>query len=158
LMNNAAVRRPHIIHALPGRVRIHLPCWPVREPSAIEAKLLQTRGVHRVWTNLLTCNVLIHFDPRSTCPSALADALCELNPDAALTHPSSGGGPRPAGGEDHIRTRQPAACAVAQPTGALECRHGTQSLRRMIPKVDRPLRRARQIGRTAGTLKTALDL
>src|SRR5262249_547796 len=87
-MTKAASRRPHIIHSLPGRVRIHLPSWPAGEPR-LEASLLQIPGVRCARVNQFTSNVLFHFDPRLTSPSALAEGLETAIGDAARTDSDS---------------------------------------------------------------------
>ncbi|HEX8034726.1 MAG TPA: hypothetical protein VF510_12805, partial [Ktedonobacterales bacterium] len=53
---------PHIIHAIPGRVRIHIPGWSKEQQPSIESRLLLIPGVSSVQANPLTGNVLIQFE------------------------------------------------------------------------------------------------
>ena len=74
-MSQAATRKPRIVHALPGRVRLHLPgglgeAWP-----QIETRVRQVAGVHSVEANPRTENVLIHFDPTATTERTLLALL-----------------------------------------------------------------------------------
>lgn len=156
-MTNAAVRRPCIIHSLPGRLRIHLPFWPAEEPGLIEAILLQTPGVHAVRANPLTSNVLIHFDSRTTCPAALTEVLDAVNRDAIAAHPKSSEEADSAGDEKHQRPTLFAVYPV-QRNGDVGSWRATPSIRRTTWKVRPMLRRARQAHRISGTLKTALDV
>jgi hypothetical protein len=73
-----------VVHALPGRVRVHLPGWSGQRPQLLEDRLRRVRGVRTVQANPLTGNVLIHFDPRATDFSALMAAF----------GPSVAGGPK----------------------------------------------------------------
>jgi cation transport ATPase len=62
---------PRVLHALPGRVRVHLPAWPSGGRGNIENRVRQLRGVRRVAANPVTGNVLIGFDPEATNPATL---------------------------------------------------------------------------------------
>ncbi len=53
---------PEIIHATPGRVRLHLPGWVGQGKHHLEMQLRQIPGIGKVQANPLTSNVLIHFD------------------------------------------------------------------------------------------------
>src|SRR3954465_6364814 len=57
---------PRIVHALPGRVRVHLPDWDGRGQRTLEARLRGLRGVLSARANALTRNVLVRFDPEET--------------------------------------------------------------------------------------------
>jgi cation-transporting ATPase I len=50
-----------LLHAIPGRLRVHLPEWSGKR--RIEAHLRQVQGVHSVQANPLTGNILIQYDP-----------------------------------------------------------------------------------------------
>jgi hypothetical protein len=65
---------PRVIHALPGRLRVHLPGWAGQEPE-LEQQLRQMQGVRRVRANRFTANVLILYDPNETDASALVAAI-----------------------------------------------------------------------------------
>lgn len=68
------------MHALPGRMRVHLAGWPREGHCAVEARLRQVRGVHSVQANPLTGNVLIHFDPIATDERTLLAVVQTLKP------------------------------------------------------------------------------
>src|SRR5207249_6485856 len=63
---NVAVEEPRLLHALPGRVRVHLAGWPRERQCAVAARLRQVPRVHSVQANRLTGNVTIHFDTTAT--------------------------------------------------------------------------------------------
>ena len=73
-MSLAAAEQPRIVHALPGRVRVHLPGWGGRSQRPLEAALRRMRGVSDVRSSLLTRNVLIRFDPEATDDESAAGA------------------------------------------------------------------------------------
>jgi copper chaperone CopZ len=68
------------VHALPGRMRVHLTGWPREGHCAVEARLRQVRGVHSVQANPLTGNVLIHFDPTATDEQTVLAVAQTLKP------------------------------------------------------------------------------
>src|SRR5262245_43112802 len=53
----------HVLSLIPGRVRLHFPCWPTSKVDQFEDRLSRVPGVQRVQANQLTGNFLIHFDP-----------------------------------------------------------------------------------------------
>ncbi len=57
---------PRIKHALPGRLRLHVPQLTNREAQQIEGCLRRAAGVRGVWASPLTSSVLILFDPHVT--------------------------------------------------------------------------------------------
>jgi cation-transporting P-type ATPase I len=59
----AALDEPTLVHALPGRVRVHLPGWSGEGQRALETGLRKLPGVESAQANGLTSNVLIRFDP-----------------------------------------------------------------------------------------------
>jgi cation-transporting ATPase I len=77
-MSLATAEQPRIVHALPGRVRVHLPGWEGRSQRALEAALRRMRGVSDVRSSPLTRNVLIRFDPEATDDESILLALREL--------------------------------------------------------------------------------
>ncbi|MBV9453622.1 MAG: hypothetical protein JOZ19_05810 [Rubrobacter sp.] len=77
----AATREPKIVHAIPGRVRVHLPGWGGREPHDIETQLRCVKGVISARPNPLTGNVLIHFDPAETDGGTILRAMRALGTD-----------------------------------------------------------------------------
>jgi hypothetical protein len=70
-MSTGNAAGPRIVHALPGRVRIHLPGWAGENPDAVETPLRQAAGVRHVRADLLTGNILVHFDPKETNATTL---------------------------------------------------------------------------------------
>ena len=76
-----AIEEPRLVHALPGRMRVHLARWPRAGQWAVEARLRQVPGVHSVQANPLTGNVLIHFDPTATDEQTLLAVVRTLKPD-----------------------------------------------------------------------------
>jgi cation-transporting ATPase I len=77
-MSSVAAEEPRIVHALPGRVRVHLPGWEGRSLRALEDALRRMRGVSDVRSSVLTGNVLIRFDPETTSDESILLALREL--------------------------------------------------------------------------------
>ena len=77
-----ALEEPRLVHALPGRMRVHLTGWPPVGQCAVEARLRQVSGVHSVQANPLTGNVLIHFDPATTDERTLLAVVQTLKPDS----------------------------------------------------------------------------
>ncbi len=60
-----------ILHAVPGRVRIHLPGWSKGDRGEIESRFREVAGVRHVRADALTGNVLIRFDPAVTSATIL---------------------------------------------------------------------------------------
>jgi copper chaperone CopZ len=81
-----ALEEPRLVHALPGRMRVHLAGWPREGPCAVEARLRQVPGVHSVQANPLTGNVLIHFDPTATDKQTLLAVVRTLKLDSMSCH------------------------------------------------------------------------
>jgi hypothetical protein len=103
--------------------------------------MLRMRGVKEVRANPSTRNVLIHFDPGTTCPPVLAEALCAVSRDVALGHFDAGGGGHVLRGAEPARNRR-----VPRP------------LRRTARKVGPTLRRVHRIRKTATSVQTAFDI
>jgi len=78
-MSIAAAREPRVIHALPGRVRIHIPEWTGGGQQEIEAQLRQIPGIYRVRGNPLTSNMLMIFDPTLTDEQTILQTISRLN-------------------------------------------------------------------------------
>src|ERR687896_755370 len=79
-MGEPAVRRAvghssQIVHALPGRVRLHLPGWSRTDPAELERLLRSIPGVGDVAASPITRNILVHYDPKLTGPAAFQSAL-----------------------------------------------------------------------------------
>jgi hypothetical protein len=69
------------VHALPGRVRVHVPEWEGQGKSVLEARLWRVRGVSDVRSSSLTRNVLVRFDLRVIDDASILAALRGLKPD-----------------------------------------------------------------------------
>jgi len=82
---------PGLIHALPGRARLHVPGWSERTQRLLTPRLLQLAGVRRVQGNPLTGNVLVLFDPSATGPEAILTGLRALLGAAAVTSSTAHG-------------------------------------------------------------------
>lgn len=67
-----------VLHALAGRMRVHLPNWSGQRPRHIERRLRQLPGVKHVEANPLTHNVLIGFDQQQVSQDALLTRLRTL--------------------------------------------------------------------------------
>ncbi|MBA2364529.1 MAG: HAD family hydrolase, partial [Chloroflexia bacterium] len=63
-----------LVHAVPGRVRLHLPGRSGHGLRHAEVHLRQVPGVQSVQGNSLTGNVLVHFDPIATDEHAILGA------------------------------------------------------------------------------------
>src|SRR5919112_1259868 len=74
-MNLAVAEEPRVIHALPGRVRVHLPGWEGGGRRGIEARLRRVQGVSEVRASPLTRNVLVRFDPEATDQESVLTAV-----------------------------------------------------------------------------------
>lgn len=77
---SAAAEEPRLLHALPGRVRVHLPDWADDEPWRLEGRLRRVPGVRGVQANPLTGNVLVRFDPTATDGDRVLAAMRALEP------------------------------------------------------------------------------
>ncbi len=64
----------HLIHSLPGRVRVRVPGLSGRQPD-VEALLREVPGVHSARANPLTSTILVHFNPAATDERALFTVL-----------------------------------------------------------------------------------
>src|SRR5919199_6220181 len=88
-MSLIAAEEPRIVHALPGRVRMHLPGWDGTGQRSLEAGLRRVRGVSDVRSNPLTRNVLVRFDPEATDDESILAAVRTLEPDADEEEPEA---------------------------------------------------------------------
>src|SRR2546423_11961013 len=71
---------PRLLHALPGRIRVHLPQWRGDGQRGIERRLRALPGVRSVQVSPLTSTVLIRFDPTAADAPTLLAALRALEP------------------------------------------------------------------------------
>ncbi|MEO7021688.1 MAG: HMA2 domain-containing protein, partial [Ktedonobacteraceae bacterium] len=89
----AVAEEPRVLHALPGRVRVHLPGWTGQGKRSIEKQLRQVWGVQRVQTNPLTSNILVQFDWTITNEQAIIDLVRAIEID--IVNPPDKEPPRP---------------------------------------------------------------
>ncbi len=69
------------MHAIPGRVRVHVRGWSGRRQHDVESQLERQPGVRSARANPRTGNVLIHFDPAATNERSILGAVRTLTPD-----------------------------------------------------------------------------
>ncbi len=81
-MAAATVDESPVVHALPGRLRIHLERWVGPNERGLEARLKAIPGVRSARANARTHNVLIYFDPRATDEQRVLEAVRAIDPDA----------------------------------------------------------------------------
>lgn len=81
--------QPQVLHALPGRIRVHLPLWPDGGRVQLEQQVRQLPGVRRVEANPATANLLIGFDPQETNADTLLALLSAMEPVANKKLPPS---------------------------------------------------------------------
>ena len=74
-----------VIHAIPGRLRVHLPAWSGQGKRQVETHLRLAQGVRSVQANALTGNVLIHYDPAVTNEQALLKEVQAFDLDTTNT-------------------------------------------------------------------------
>src|ERR671916_2310967 len=74
-MSLAVAEAPRVVHALPGRVRVHLSGWEGGGRRGIEARLRRVQGVSEVRASPLTRNVLVRFDPEATDQESVLTAV-----------------------------------------------------------------------------------
>lgn len=84
-MSGSIPARPQVLHALPGRIRVHLPAWPAGGQVPLEQHVRRFPGVRRVEANPLTANILIGFDPQTTDTDTLLNALDSAEPATGPT-------------------------------------------------------------------------
>ncbi len=94
-MSLAVAGEPRVVHAIPGRMRVHLPGWEGRGPRGLEARLRRMRGVSSARANPLTGNILIRFDQTETDDEDVLRAVREVDPDEPTGEPKKNRRPRP---------------------------------------------------------------
>jgi copper chaperone CopZ len=77
-----ALATPRVVHALPGRLRVHVPEWARAAPGRLERQLSSLPGVERALASPDTGNVLIRFDPAVLDRERILAAIAELGPPA----------------------------------------------------------------------------
>lgn len=121
LMSIAILEEPQVLHATPGRIRVHIPTW--RGQRGLEARLSEVQGVLNARANSLTANVLLRFDPALTSVGTLVAALRSML-------------------EDGIGVDEP---APVRPHVVPERSEGTGRARIAVPGLDRNPAMVRQV-------------
>src|SRR5260370_26288925 len=83
-MGVAVVEKPCILHTIPGRIRVHMPGWSGQGKRALEAQLRQVIGIHSVEANVLTGNILFHFDITETNEQNILEMVQMLRLDTNI--------------------------------------------------------------------------
>jgi cation-transporting ATPase I len=83
-MSVVAAEGPCVIHALPGRIRVHLPAWSGQGRRSVEAALRQERGIYSAQANALTGNFLIYFDPEVVDEQRVLSLLQQMDLDKSV--------------------------------------------------------------------------
>ena len=87
-MSTATVEQARVIHAVPGRMRIHLPGLASGQSWAVAARLRKLPGVERAQVSDTTQNALLHYDTRTTTENALRDQISQVMSTADFAGPS----------------------------------------------------------------------
>ena len=90
-MSAAIATDPRLVHAVPGRVRVHVPDLVDYDPRTVAARLRQVAGVRGVDANPLTDNILVRFDPHATDSQAILGAVRALERGKSTDGGSDGG-------------------------------------------------------------------
>ncbi|TVS15808.1 MAG: HAD family hydrolase [Planctomycetaceae bacterium] len=77
-----ATTDPTVLHASPGRIRIHRPNWSGNAPQVLASRLREMCGVRRAKANPWTRNVLIVFDERTVEIDTLLETLRQAEQEA----------------------------------------------------------------------------
>ena len=100
-MSATAVETPRLVHALPGRARMHLPGWSGSGPRDIEVQLRRAHGVRSAHANPLTRNVLVRYDPAATDEAVILATAQTFASETATAGASPRDAPPPAQHERH---------------------------------------------------------
>lgn len=79
-MSAAVAQQPRLLHALPGRLRVHVPGWTKGEQGELEMRLRQLPGVGSIQANAVTGNVLVLFDASVLNQQAILAAIKSWEP------------------------------------------------------------------------------
>ncbi|GER91172.1 hypothetical protein KDW_53340 [Dictyobacter vulcani] len=78
---------PHVLHAITGRIRVHIPGWLGRGKRYLETQLHRLQGIHRIRANPVTGNVLVFFDPTALSEQAILYAIQTLDLEQINSQP-----------------------------------------------------------------------
>lgn len=138
-MSVAVAEEPRLLHALPGRMRVHLPEWGGQNQRKIESALRKLPGVQSVQANPLTGNILIAYDQAAATQHTLLDALRGLYTSAASAraHPA---------GEETSAEEGAAPVGTLQKLHVIQEKHGQRRRARIAIKgLDRQPYLAKQV-------------
>src|SRR5260370_42508074 len=68
-----------VLHAVAGRVRVHMPGWSGQGKRQIEMQLHQVQAARRIQANPVTGNILILFDPATISEQAILHSVQTLD-------------------------------------------------------------------------------
>ncbi|MBW3637485.1 MAG: haloacid dehalogenase, partial [Armatimonadetes bacterium] len=142
-MSSVALAPPHLLHAMPGRMRVHLPGWVGQDSRAIETQLRALENVEGAQANPLTKNILIRFDAAATDAIALLTAVTATLQDLLqnATGASESGSAEAAPSAERVPA-PPRPSAVREGQGANE---DTARARIAVPGLDRDPNLARRV-------------
>ena len=89
MVQSGAALKCDVLHSSVGRLRVHVPDWPIRRAGELAARLSRVEGVHRVETNQRTRNVLLLYEPDRTTAETLLGALPEAISAAHMSPPAA---------------------------------------------------------------------
>jgi hypothetical protein len=81
-MRSTIAQGLHVLHTVPGRLRVRLPDAPESRHREIEAGIRRVPGVTGARANVLTGNILIHFDTRVLDQASVLVALDAVRREA----------------------------------------------------------------------------
>lgn len=70
---------PRLLHAVTGRVRVHLPGWSGQGKRLLEREVHRLQGIQRVQANPVTSNLLVIFDPQILSQQVVLHTLQALD-------------------------------------------------------------------------------
>jgi len=115
-MSMASVVEPHLLRAVPGRARVHVPNLSAHDAPALETAIHRVPGVRAVEAHPLTGNVLVLYDHQVTNDGAILDTVRAL--DRAPDHLAAG-----APGAAHASGRASAAATASEEQQAPSTAH-----------------------------------
>jgi len=109
-MSMAVAAEPRLLHAIPGRIRVHLPDLSDQEVRAAESAIRRLPGVRAVEATPLTGNALVLYDRHATSADAILGGVRALD---LATH-----GARETGAGNAVTTGETTRSAPAAHTQA----------------------------------------
>ncbi len=83
-----ASAEPHVLHAVTGRVRVHVQEWSGQGKRQIETQLRHIQGVQRVQANPATGNILVVFDPATLSTQDVLHMVHTLDLESLKAQPA----------------------------------------------------------------------